>query len=218
MSYETFSEPQLYALDILQRVGCMSTQQMDYILGHRFSITTGQSFNVMHSLVSYFYAAMTDDDRYITYGSKDDKFRSQLDMNTVMALQVAIDIIGGSNIAEVADTFYKPYAGTHLRFSFEGTSFEVYVARLENASYIRFLDEKGKDIYEADKKAAGEKRAQELACKYLFVIPHEVNNKEALKMIQGIRLFMPHMMAFIEGPNYFERQDVKYMDQSDIAK
>ncbi len=211
MYNEVLSEPQLYAKNLIQRVGCISFQELDYILGHKFSTTTGQNNNVMHSLEQFFYVTCSKDNKYVTWGWRDDKFKNELDIDTIIALQVIMNAVGGDNIVEVVDTIYRPFDGGTLRFYFQGTAFEVYVARLENASYIRYLDDRGKDIYMHDKKTCGDARALELASKLLIIFPAEVNKKEALKLLDGLKIFMPHEVAFIKGSQYFEKQPVEYL-------
>lgn len=206
-----YSDVQNYAWDFIQRVGCASVQQMDYVLHHKFDVTTGQVINVLHSLEQDFLVHVDDNSTYVLNGTKDAKFSAKFDIKMIQALQVALDIIGKEEPKDY-DYIYKCNSGTELRFYTRGTSFNVYVANLENASFIRYIDEKGKEQYDEDEKHLGEERAIELAEKFIIVFPHDVNKKEALKLIKGLNMFMPTTLAFITGDEYFLKQQIEYIN------
>ena len=130
-----------------------------------------------------------------------------------MALQVALDVID-NDYPEDFDYIYKPNSGMHLRFYTNDTSFEVFVTDLYETSLLRFLDEKGRDRFEADKAAVGEEQAVALASKYIITFPYEVNKKKALKTMEKLNIFMPHTLAFIDGDKYFEKQSIDYREET----
>ena len=208
---DNFSPMQNYALAFLRRVGCASVQQMDYILGSKFGITTGQSINVLHSLEQYYLIGVDKNDTYVTLGTKGSNSAEELNMNTIMALQVALDMID-NDYPEDFDYIYKPYSGMHLRFYTNDTAFEIFVTDLYETSLLRYLDERGRDKFEADKTEFGESEAVNLASKYIITFPYEVNKKTALSKMHKFNMFMPHTLAFIDGDKYFEKQSVDYRE------
>ena len=210
---DDFSPMQNYALAFLGRVGCCSVQQMDYILGSKFRITTGQTINVLHSLEQHYLIGVDANDTYVTLGTKGSTSAAELNMNTIMALQVALDLID-NDYPDDFDYIYKPYSGMHLRFYTNETSFEVFVTDLYETSLLRFLDDKGREKFEADKAAVGEEQAVALSSKYIITFPYEVNKKKALKTMEKLNIFMPHTLAFIDGDKYFEKQSVDYREET----
>lgn len=208
---DDFSPMQNYALAFLGRVGCASMQQMDYVLHHKFGITTGQCIMVLHSLEQHFLVGVDANDTYVTLGTKGSKASEELNMNTIMALQVALDMID-DDYPDDFDNIYRPHTGPHLRFFMNDTEFEIIVTDLYETSYIRFLDEKGRDKFEADKDTFGEEQAINLASKFIYAFPYSVNKKEAMKTIDKLQIFMPHALAFIDGDKYFEKQSIDYRE------
>lgn len=206
-----YSESQEYAWDFIQRVKCASVQQMDFVLHNKFNITTGQVINVLHSLEQDFLLSVDSNATYVLNGTKASKFAAKYDIKDIQSLQVVLDVIGKNEVDDF-DKIYKSLSGATMRFHTRDITFDTFVANLKNGSYIRFMDEKGKEQYEADKKIVGEERAIELMPKNIYIFPHEVNKKEAIKMVNSLNLFMPHVLAFITGSEYFEKQQVEYIN------
>ena len=205
---ENFSRPQEYALSLMERLGCVSMQEIDYILHHRFNTTTGQSQMVMHSLEDTFLCTVDSNTTYATLGLKQVKHSAQYNLKTILAVQVAIDIIG-ENYGDF-DTLELSFDGEDLVFFTDDNSFNVYVIDEDSASRIRFADDRARSRYENDIRNLGEERAQEVANKFIFVVPYGESKKSIMKMIEGLDVFMPHTVAFADSDDYFKKITFDY--------